>query len=201
MLFTDTSSEKKVYRGLKFNKVISIFLFKNVKFILPFVKITLHLLQQNFNLMNSITLFSNKLKNVGWLIFIPSIILGLILISGKINFNDIKLPVFYYSGFPFDNGEAGFFRETEINLFSNLIGILIIIGGVMVGFSKEKIEDEYISSLRLRSMFWSLAVTYTIVLILFLTLFGAIFFTVMIVIIFMPLILYVFRFNYLLLKK
>jgi hypothetical protein len=151
--------------------------------------------------MNSITLFSNKLKNVGWLIFIPSIILGLILISGKINFNDIKLPVFYYSGFPFDNEETGFFKTTEIDFFSNLIGILIIIGGVMVGFSKEKIEDEYISSLRLRSMFWSLAVTYTIVLILFLTLFGAIFFTVMIVIIFMPLILYVFRFNYLLLKK
>lgn len=151
--------------------------------------------------MNSITLFSNKLKNVGWFIFIPSMILGILFIFGKFQFSEIQLPVFYYSGFPFDNNDSGFLRQANVDLFSNLIGILIIIGGVLVGFSKEKIEDEYISSLRLRSMFWSMAVTYTIVLILFFTLFGAVFFTVMIVTIFMPLILYVFRFNYLLLKK
>lgn len=151
--------------------------------------------------MNSTILFSNKLKKVGWFIFIPSIILGIILISGKFNTREISIPVIYNSGLPFDTTGKGFFQITEVDLLSNLIGVLIIVGGVMVGFSKEKIEDEYISSLRLKSMFWSLAATYSIVLLLFISIFGIAFFNIMIVIIFMPLLLYIFRFNYLLLKN
>ncbi|WP_294309427.1 hypothetical protein [uncultured Chryseobacterium sp.] len=151
--------------------------------------------------MNPLPLFPNSLKRIGWIIFIPSLIAGLILISGRLHFNEITLPVFYNSGFPFDGHKKGFFQKAEIDICSNLIGILIIIGGVMVGFSKEAIEDEYISSLRLKSVFWSLTATYSIVLILFITVFGAAFFTIMVVTIFMPLILYVFRFNYLLFKK
>ena len=114
---------------------------------------------------------------------------------------EISIPVIYNSGLPFDTSGRGFFQNTEVDLFSNLIGVMIIIGGVMVGFSKEKIEDEYISSLRLKSMFWSLAATYCIVLLLYISIFGVAFFNVMIIIIFLPLLLYVFRFNYLLLKN
>ncbi|HCR77656.1 hypothetical protein [Chryseobacterium mucoviscidosis] len=151
--------------------------------------------------MNSTILFSNKLKKVGWFIFIPSLILGIILISGLMSSLEISIPVIYNSGLPFDTSGRGFFQNTEVDLFSNLIGVMIIIGGVMVGFSKEKIEDEYISSLRLKSMFWSLAATYCIVLLLYISIFGVAFFNVMIIIIFLPLLLYVFRFNYLLLKN
>ncbi|MFP9181060.1 hypothetical protein ACLI2M_16335, partial [Enterococcus faecalis] len=85
---------------------------------------------------------------------------------------EISLPVVYNSGFPLSNEDSGLFETTEIDLFPNLFGVLIIIGGILVGFSKEKIEDEYISNLRLKSVFWSLLVTYSIVLILFLTIFG-----------------------------
>ncbi|MGO4710667.1 hypothetical protein AB4Y90_16495 [Chryseobacterium sp. 2TAF14] len=134
------------------------------------------------------------------LFFIPSLILGLLSISNLIDFPEISLPVFYNSGFPLSSEESGLFKNTEIDLFPNLFGILIIIGGILIGCSKEKIEDEYISSLRLKSVFWSLIVTYSIVLILFLTIFGTLFFTAMILMM-LPLILYVFRFNYLLLKK
>ncbi|MCX8523504.1 hypothetical protein OF897_06180 [Chryseobacterium formosus] len=149
--------------------------------------------------MTTLQLLPNRFKMIGWFIFIPSLILGLISLSGIMNF-EISLPVIYNSGF-FDNGEQGFLRSAEIDLFPNLFGILIIIGGILVGFSKEKIEDEYISSLRLKSVFWSLIVSYSIVFILFVTVFGSLFLTVMILIMFLPLVLYVFRFNYLLLKK
>lgn len=151
--------------------------------------------------MNILQLLPNRFKKIGWLIFIPSLILGIISLTGIINFPDISLPVFYNSGFPLSSEESGLFKNTEIDLFPNLFGILIIIGGIMVGFSKEKIEDEYISSLRLKSVFWSLIASYSIILILFLTIFGSLFLTVMILIMFLPLVLYVFRFNYLLLKK
>lgn len=149
--------------------------------------------------MNKLQLLPNRFKMIGWFIFFPSLILGLISLSGVMNF-EISLPVLYNSGF-FDDGEQGFLRSVEIDLFPNLFGILIIIGGILVGFSKEKIEDEYISSLRLKSVFWSLIASYSIVLLLFLTVFGRIFLTVMILIMFLPLVLYIFRFNYLLQKK
>lgn len=149
--------------------------------------------------MNALQLLPNRFKMMGWFIFLPSLILGLISLSGVMNF-EISLPVIYNSGF-FDDGEKGFLKTAKIDLFPNLFGILIIIGGILVGFSKEKIEDEYISNLRLKSVFWSLIVSYSIVFLLFLTVFGSIFLTVMILIIFLPLILYIFRFNYLLLKK
>lgn len=149
--------------------------------------------------MNTLQLFPNRFKMIGWFIFIPSLILGLISLSGLMNF-EISLPVIYNSGI-FNDENQGFLKTAEIDLFPNLFGILIIIGGIMVGFSKEKIEDEYISSLRLKSVFWSLIVSYSIVLLLFITVFGSLFLTVMILIIFLPLVLYIFRFNYLLLKK
>ena len=149
--------------------------------------------------MNTLQLLPNRFKMIGWIIFIPSLILGLISLSGIMNV-EISLPVIYNSGFLNDENQ-GFLKTAEIDLFQNLFGILIIIGGILVGFSKEKIEDEYISSLRLKSVFWSLIASYSIVFILFVTVFGSVFLTVMILIMFLPLVLYIFRFNYLLLKK
>ncbi|WP_131777637.1 hypothetical protein [Chryseobacterium sp. JAH] len=149
--------------------------------------------------MNRLQLLPNRFKMIGWFIFLPSLILGLISLSGVMNF-EISLPVIYNSGF-FNDEEQGFLKNAEIDLFPNLFGLLIIIGGILVGFSKEKIEDEYISSLRLKSVFWSLIVSYSIVFILFVTVFGSLFLTVIILIMFLPMVLYVFRFNYLLLKK
>ena len=149
--------------------------------------------------MNRLQLFPNHFKMIGWFIFLPSLILGLISLSGVMTF-EVSLPVIYNSGV-FSDENQGFFKTAEIDFFPNLFGILTIIGGILVGFSKEKIEDEYISSLRLKSVFWSLIVSYSIVSILFITVFGSLFLTVMILIMFLPLVLYVFRFNYLLLKK
>jgi len=149
--------------------------------------------------MSTLQLFPHRFKMIGWFIFIPSLILGLISLSGVMNF-EISLPVIYNSGF-LNNEDQGFLQTANIDLFPNLFGVLIIVGGILVGFSKEKIEDEYISSLRLKSVFWSLIATYSIVLILFISIFGTLFFTAMIFSMFLPLVLYVFRFNYLLLKK
>ncbi|MCU7615121.1 hypothetical protein N0B16_11785 [Chryseobacterium sp. GMJ5] len=151
--------------------------------------------------MKTLQLFPNRFKKTGWFIFITSLLLGIVSLTGAFNFPSVTLPVFYNSGFPLSNETSGLFKNTEIELFPNLFGVLIIIGGILVGFSKEKIEDEYISSIRLKSVFWSLIVTYSIVLILFLTVFGILFFTLMILIMYLPLVLYIFRFNYLLLKK
>jgi len=50
--------------------------------------------------MKNLKLLPNGCKKVGWLIFIPSLIWGLIMIIFEINFEDFKihLPVFFNSG-------------------------------------------------------------------------------------------------------
>ncbi len=73
--------------------------------------------------MNTLQLFPNRFKIIGWFIFIPSLILGLISLSGVMNF-EISLPVIYNSGF-FNDGQDGFLKTSEIDLFPNLFGILI----------------------------------------------------------------------------
>ena len=151
--------------------------------------------------MKALSLLPSRFKKAGWCIFLPSLVLGIVSLTGLFSMPEISLPAVYNSGFPLSQEESGFFVNTEIAVFPNLFGILIIIGGLLVGCSKETIEDEYISGLRLKSVFWSLMVTYSVILILFLTVFGTAFLTVMILIMFLPLVLYVFRFNYLLLKK
>jgi ABC-type multidrug transport system permease subunit len=116
------------------------------------------------------------------------------------NFNDlsVNIPVFYNSGFLFSQEKECFFTTTHVDLLSNLSGALIIIGGVLIGFSKEKQEDEYLMQLRLKAVFVSLLWSYSIVLLLFLTVFGMMFFSLMVISMFLPLVIYVFYWSYLL---
>ncbi len=153
--------------------------------------------------MDTLRLLPNRFKKIGWYIFAPSLVLGIIylLFNSYFEFQEVKIPVIYNSGFPLMNDETGLFKLANVDLIQNLLGILIIVGGMLVGFSEEKNEDEYISSLRLKSVLWSLAISYGVVLILFVCVFGSAFFTVMILAMYLPLLLYIFRFHYLLLQK
>ncbi|MBS1572274.1 MAG: hypothetical protein JST62_07770, partial [Bacteroidetes bacterium] len=110
----------------------------------------------------------------------------------------VNLPVLYNSGFFFSREETGFLVSTNVNIFSNTVGILIIVGGLLIGFSKEKQEDEYLQSLRLKAVFTSLGISYFIILILFVTVFGVMFFNFMIIAMYLPLVIYVFYWTYLL---
>jgi hypothetical protein len=55
---------------------------------------------------------------------------------------------------------AGLFTPAHIFFISNLL--MIVIGLLMIAFSKEKIEDEQISQLRLDSLQWAIYVNYTV---------------------------------------
>lgn len=151
--------------------------------------------------MKTINLIPNCFKIIGWIIFLPTILLALAFLLWNFDFGIIKIPVLYNDGFLFNNNSRGFFKIFNVEWFPNLLSILVIISGFFVGFSKEKIEDEYISHLRLKSILWSLKWSYLIVLLLLISIFGMVFFKIMIVAIYLPLILYIFRFNYLLIKN
>ena len=151
--------------------------------------------------MKTSNLLPNYFKKIGWIIFLPTSFFAIAFLIWNFDLGIIRIPVIYNSGLFLNNGKVGFFKIFNVEWFPNLLSVVLIIGGYLVGFSKEKIEDEYISHLRLKSILWSLKWSYLLILILLITIFGMVFFKIMIVVIYLPLLLYIFRFNYLLIKK
>ena len=72
---------------------------------------------------------------------------------------------------------------------------------MLVGFSKEKNEDEFISEIRLSSLLWAVWVSYMLLLIAFLLIYGSPFLEVMVYNMFTILIIFIVRFNFILYKN
>ena len=141
-------------------------------------------------------LFPYKFKKVGWLILIPSAILGLIILFSEYSpdFFNFRVPAIFIDNFLFD--EKKLFGMIENNILDEILGVLVIISSILVAFSKEKIEDEFISKIRLESLVWAVYVNYGILLLCMLFLYDFSFLWVMIFNMFTVLIFFIVRFNW-----
>jgi hypothetical protein len=148
----------------------------------------------------NISLLPNKFKTIGWLILIPTSILGLVVIYTDYSVEWLNIKTFAILNKDFGQSTE-MFTYLETNLTNTLLGSLIIIGGILVSFSKEKIEDEYISSLRLSSLMWAVLLNYLILLLSFLFIYGLSFLDIMVYNMFTVLIIFILRFHYLIYKN
>lgn len=148
--------------------------------------------------MSGTPLLSNKFKKPGWFIFVPSLVLGIYLIitDNTPNWLDGRV----LSVFPSVPGEA-YFETATVNFAYTIVGALLIIGGLLVGFSKEKREDEFIARMRLQSLLWAVLVNYTVLLITFVFVYNLAFLNVMVYNMFTVLLLFIGRFNYILYRN
>lgn len=140
-------------------------------------------------------LFPSKYKKIGWFIFIPSAIFGFLtlLYDYEPAFLDFNIPAIFIDEL---FGEKHFFGMVNNNILNEILGILIIISSLLVAFSKEKVEDEYISKIRLESLVWAVYVNYAILLFTFLFIFDFAFLWIMIFNIFTVLLFFIIRFNW-----
>ena len=126
------------------------------------------------NMETSKILLPYKFKLVGWCILIPALILGIVSYAGvdiDFSIDDIRqlfhLPAihnnqpFSLSSFSYDSG-----------IFITIIGILLIIGGIFVGFSKNKCEDEFITKIRLESLTLAVYINYLMLIVCFICFWG-----------------------------
>ena len=150
--------------------------------------------------MNINYLLPNKIKPFGWLLFITGLLGGIILYAVGYDGELMVTKVFSIYSDPFF-GEAGFFKIVENGIADELVFILIIIGGLLVGFSKEKVEDEYIYKLRTESLVWAIIFNYVLLLLTIVFVYDMTFFNVLIFNVFTPLLFFVFRFNFIKLKS
>lgn len=142
-------------------------------------------------------LFPNRFKRIGWFIFFPSIILGIIwllfLRNSDLPWFSFKVPALI------DDvlfSETRFFVITEAVIMKEVLAIILIISSLLVAFSKEKYEDEYIMRVRFESLLWATYVNYLVLLFTILFIYGTIFLDVLIVNMFTLLLFFIFRFNW-----
>ncbi len=116
-------------------------------------------------------LFNNKWKKLSGWIFYLSLPLGIYaIISG--NFEDIfVIKVFSIFEPPLTNHDTGFvwFKNSFID---ESFTFVIIITGIVNSFCKEKIEDELISKIRLESLTLSLFISYGLIILSTLFIYG-----------------------------
>jgi len=150
--------------------------------------------------MKSRFLFPYKYKLLGWFLFIVGFVLGIILL-----FNDYEYPQWEMNVFPL-LGEKDVFslfplKWEKNNVSDEIASILLIVGGILVSFSKTKDEDEYISKIRMESLIWATYVNYIILIFAVLFVFDLTFLNIMIFNMFTILFFFIIRFHYVLYKS
>lgn len=157
--------------------------------------------------MDNSYLFPHSWKLTGWILLIVGLLLGLdffmaavIHVTNGILINDsLTLQVFAVVAEKIFDSKVYFsFIENDIN--DELIGILIIIGGVLVSFSKVKKEDEFISKIRLDSLVWATYVHYGLLVLWIIFIYGMPFWNFMLFNLFTLLFFFIIRFHWVLYK-
>ena len=149
-------------------------------------------------------LLPNKYKIFGWILFILGLIAGIFIYVSEYesNFLDVKVLSFYNDDAIFSSQkDKGFFKIIENSIIDELAALAIIIGGLIVGFTKEKVEDEFIYKLRKDSLVWAIIFNYIILIIAIIFVYSMTFFDVLVFNMFTPLLFFIFRFNFLKLKS
>ena len=147
-------------------------------------------------------LLPHKFKIFGWVLFILGIIYGLVIAASGYDHEPLRMKVLalFYEGIlePY-NGNIANIIETGVS--NEIASIAIILGGLIVGFSKEKIEDEFIYKLRKDSLVWAIIFNYAVLIFTILFIYDLTFFHVLVYNMFTPLVFFILRFNFLKLKS
>ncbi|MDR2563109.1 MAG: hypothetical protein LBC98_04120 [Prevotellaceae bacterium] len=145
-------------------------------------------------------LFPNKLRPLGWILLIPSAILGYFAVFKDFEFAFLDLKVLSFLHTPWNDMEA-VCKVIENNITQELAGIFFIVGALLAAFSKEKIEDEYISKIRLESLLWAVYATFIIQIVCLIFLYDMAFLYSMIVNMFTLLIVFIIRYNFIIYRS
>ena len=140
-------------------------------------------------------LFPNRFKIIGWFLFIPGIILGILYLLYEPHPEFLDATVFAIA--------ESLFKFSFIinNVYDEITALLIIIGAIFIAFSREKSEDEYISKIRLDSLVWATYVNYIIVILAIIFIYDFGFYWVILLNMFTILIFFIIRYNWALYKS
>jgi hypothetical protein len=122
--------------------------------------------QLNITIMKSNYLFAPVFKKIGWIMFVPFAVLGILYLNGEIPDDLLDCKTFILLG-------GGVLSKPYFDIFNinnnDWIDEIIIIGLsvslLFIAFSREKDEDECIANIRMQSFVWAIKAN-TVLLIL-----------------------------------
>lgn len=114
--------------------------------------------------MKNALLFPYNTRYWGWTFITLSLIGTIVLMVTQFEptYLDLKMPALAADTL-FSNNRT-WFRLIENNIADELFAIIFLLGCIMVGFAKEKKEDEYTALLRLQSLMWSVYFHYSLLI-------------------------------------
>jgi len=145
-------------------------------------------------------LFSYKYKKIGWWIFIPTMILGILCLTVPDTFPEFSLKDLYELIHPNVVNNSAIMTEHSSywydvfrhgNLISTILAVLIIVGGTFVGFSQNQEEDEFVKKIRFESLILAVYVNNIVLIICLIFVWGINFINVMVYNMFTTLIFFI----------
>ena len=140
-------------------------------------------------------LLPNKFKKIGWLIFIPVSLLGILWLIFEPLLDLLEFNVFALVSGGILN-DTYVFQVIENNILDEFIGVLFIISSIFIAFSKEKTEDEFIAMIRLESLVWATYINYGVLILALIFVYDIPFFWVLVFNMFTTLIFFIIRYNW-----
>ena len=141
-------------------------------------------------------LFPRKFKILGWFLFVPSILIGFMIIFLDFQFEFLNFKVFAIVSENLLDKKV-YLSLIQNNLTDEIVSTFIILGALLISFSKLKVEDEYITKIRLEALVWATYANYLVLILAIVGIFGLPFLTVVVLNMFSLLLFFIFRFNYL----
>lgn len=146
--------------------------------------------------MNFRYMLPHSAKPLGWAICIPSLLLMLL----NLHFGFVIQSFDYRKNVKTDEllPDNDFLFNLSYNNFTDEIGgALLLVGLMIIAFSKERHEGQGMSNLRLQSLQWAVLVNSIILMLCIFLFYDGAFLTIMAYNVFSTLILFIMRFNFL----
>ncbi len=151
--------------------------------------------------MKNKLLIAHRWKTLGWLLAVPAFIGGIIFLFFDCpEYLQVTVPE-WLTHFMWIETFMSDTPNPTIYLLDELIALSLLVGLLLLAFSKEKVEDEWIQQVRLESFQWAFLVNSLLLIAFIVFTHGSPFLSVMVYNMFTPLLIFVARFYYVLYLK
>lgn len=144
--------------------------------------------------MKATNLLPNRLKRLGWIILLPALLLGVMVMYFEFEIPGFEVVIPYSEAIL-----SG--KRLPNNLTDEMVSIIVMISLILIAFSEEKTEDEWVSKIRLESLQWSVYANYILLMLAIVLVYDMYFFQALIYNMYTILIFFILRFNYVLRVK
>lgn len=148
--------------------------------------------------MKTTLLIAHRWKLLGWILTIPALIGGAYYLTlDNQEYLVVTVPEWLRKWLWIESFMSNS-KVTELALIDELISVSLIAGLLLLTFSREKTEDEWISQVRLESLQWAVLVNSFLLIFFTMWTHGMPFFSIMVYNMYTPLLIFVARFHYVL---